>query len=353
MIAPVSDVGSETLDRDASIPLYLQLAGLLRGRIERGEWRPGQKIPSENELNRLYGVSRMTARQVLAQLVNENLLFRVQGKGTFVAHPKISTRSPAYKGIREQLEGMGYAVATTVLTDKVVPADEPVARALRIPVGERGARGPPRAAARGRRADQPAHLLRTRTARTSTLDDLVDRQLCVILEEDHGLRMSKVNEGLESTLPNGQEAKALQIRRTTPLLLLHPRDRGPEGAAVRVLPDPVPGRQAAAAVPLRPRRPVAAPPGRSPGSVRLLQHPRQRGDVDDARRCGRRGPRAAAPEPPAHPGRSRTTVAAGNGSPPVKELTVTTCRSPAFAAAAAPDSESSTTTASSGSRPSS
>ena len=137
MIAPVSDVGSETLDRDASIPLYLQLAGLLRGRIERGEWQAGQKIPSENELNRLYGVSRMTARQVLAQLVNENLLFRVQGKGTFVAHPKISTRSPAYKGIREQLEGMGYAVATKVLADKVVPADEPVARALRIPVGER------------------------------------------------------------------------------------------------------------------------------------------------------------------------------------------------------------------------
>ncbi len=61
----------------------------------------------------------------------------MQGKGTFVAHPKISTRSPAYKGIREQLEGMGYAVATKVLANKVVPADERVARALRIPLGER------------------------------------------------------------------------------------------------------------------------------------------------------------------------------------------------------------------------
>ena len=43
MIAPVSDVGSETLDRDASIPLYLQLASLLRGRIERGESQAGQR----------------------------------------------------------------------------------------------------------------------------------------------------------------------------------------------------------------------------------------------------------------------------------------------------------------------
>jgi GntR family transcriptional regulator len=53
-----------------------------------------------------------------------------------------------------------------------------------------------------------------------TLDGLVDRQLCVILEDDYGLRMSKVTESLESTLPNAQEAKVLQIRRSTPLLLL-------------------------------------------------------------------------------------------------------------------------------------
>lgn len=219
MIAPASDLGSETLDRDASMPLYLQLATLLRNRIERGEWTAGQKIPSENELNRLYGVSRMTARQVLAQLVNENLLFRVQGKGTFVAQPKISTRSPAYKGIREQLEGMGYAVATKVLAAEIVPADDPVARALRIPTGER--------VHEVRRLrlladDEPISLHTSYVPErlAPSLDSLVERQLCAILEEDHGLRMSKISESLESTLPNPHEAKVLKIRRTTPLLLL-------------------------------------------------------------------------------------------------------------------------------------
>jgi GntR family transcriptional regulator len=221
MIAPVSVMGTEMLDRDASMPLYLQLAGLLRARIESGEWKPGQKIPSENELNRLYGVSRMTARQVLAQLVNEDLLFRVQGKGTFVAHRKISTRSPAYMGIREQLEGMGYAVDTKVLANHVVRADERVARALRIMPGER--------VHEIRRLrllpdDEPISLhtsyVPTRLAPRLDADDLVARQLCVVLEEDHGLRMSKVSESLESTLPTAQEARALKIRRTTPLLLL-------------------------------------------------------------------------------------------------------------------------------------
>jgi GntR family transcriptional regulator len=221
MIAPVSGMVIQPLDRDASMPLYLQLASLLRGRIESGEWKPGQKIPSENELNRLYGVSRMTARQVLAQLVNEDLLFRVQGKGTFVAHRKISTRSPAYMGIREQLEGMGYAVDTKVLANRIVRADERVARALRIVHGER--------VHEIRRLrllpdDEPISLhvsyVPERLAPHIDADDLVARQLCVVLEEDHGLRMSKVSESLESTLPTAQEARTLKIRRTTPLLLL-------------------------------------------------------------------------------------------------------------------------------------
>lgn len=220
----------EILDRDASIPLYLQLAGLLRGKIKRGEWRSGQKIPSENELNRLYGVSRMTARQVLAQLVSEDLLFRVQGKGTFVAQPKISTRSLAYQGIREQLEGLGYAVGTRVLANAVVPADERVARALRITPGERVHEI---RRVRTLSDDEPISLhtsyVPERLARDLDVDDLVERQLCEVLEVDHGLRMSKVSESLESTLPNAQEARELRIGRTTPLLLLIHEIADPSG----------------------------------------------------------------------------------------------------------------------------
>lgn len=123
------------LDRSGSTPLYVQLTALLRDKIEQGEWVPEKKIPSENELNRMYGISRVTVRQVLNQLVNEEPLFRVPGKGTFVAHRKITARSPAYMGLREQLERMGYATTTKVLSSAVVPADARLAVRLQVGAG--------------------------------------------------------------------------------------------------------------------------------------------------------------------------------------------------------------------------
>lgn len=216
-----SSMQLQPLDRHGATPLYLQLARVLRERIDSGEWLAGQKIPSENELNRMYGISRMTARQVLATLVNEDLLFRVQGKGTFVAHRKISTRSPAYMGIREQLEGMGYAVQTEVIGHDVVPADSRVAESLRLTPGE------PVHAIRRLRLLPDAEPISIHTSYVPAAlapglerQDLVTRQLCVVLESEHGLAMSKVDEMLESTLPSAQDAIDLRIPRSTPLLLL-------------------------------------------------------------------------------------------------------------------------------------
>ena len=226
---PAAPRAPDPLDRSGSTPLYVQLADVLRKQIERGVWQPDQKIPSENELNRMYGISRMTARQVLAQLVNEELLFRVQGKGTFVAHRKIGTRSPSYMGLREQLERMGYETSTRVLSGEVIPADATVARHLGIGEGE-----PVHRLVRIRVVDDEPISLHTSFVPTSSAadlpeNDLVNRQLCVVLETEYGLRMSRVGESLESTLPSADEAALLRIRRSTPLLLLRQEISDPAG----------------------------------------------------------------------------------------------------------------------------
>jgi GntR family transcriptional regulator len=124
---------------------------------------------------------------------------------------------------------MGYETTTKVLSSEVVPADVRVAEHLRISPGSLVYR-----LSRVRLVEDEPISLHTSfvpkaLAQDLDADDLVNRQLCVVLENEHGLRMSRVNESLESTLPSADEAKLLRIRRTTPLLLLRQEISDPTG----------------------------------------------------------------------------------------------------------------------------
>jgi GntR family transcriptional regulator len=66
-------------------PLYRQIKQLITERLESGEWRPGEPIPSEIELAQRFSVSQGTVRKAVAELAGENVLVRQQGRGTFVA----------------------------------------------------------------------------------------------------------------------------------------------------------------------------------------------------------------------------------------------------------------------------
>jgi len=212
-----------TLNRDSAVPLYLQLADELRNKILSGEWQPEQRIPSENELNQIYSISRMTIRQVLGKLVDEGLVFRVHGKGTFVAQPKIATRSPSYHGVREQLEQQGYSTRTELLNSGEVKADTRLARQLNVPVGTAL-----HMVERLRYAEEtPISLHKSYVpvplAPALLEHDLTEKQLCQVLAQDYGLNMVYVHESLESLVPTPAELTALDVRRGTPLLLLEQR----------------------------------------------------------------------------------------------------------------------------------
>lgn len=80
------------IERGSGTPLYRQLATILRGRIEKGLFRPGERIPTEYELCDQFRVSRICVRQALAELVHEGLLQRRQGSGTYV-RPEVGLAS--------------------------------------------------------------------------------------------------------------------------------------------------------------------------------------------------------------------------------------------------------------------
>lgn len=76
------------LDTNNAVPLYEQLRMALRERLENGVIAPGERLPSEAELCQKYGVSRITVRRAVDELVEEGVLERRQGKGTFVAQKR-------------------------------------------------------------------------------------------------------------------------------------------------------------------------------------------------------------------------------------------------------------------------
>ncbi len=211
---------TEVLERGSAVPLYAQLERILHARIASGQWAPGQRIPSENELNRMFGLSRMTVRGVLTKLVGDGLLVRVPGKGTYVATPKIDAVSPAYRGVREQLEGLGYETATRLVSLALEAPSQGVQERLALDDGDetyvivrvRSVQGEPISL---HRSYVPARL-----APGLDQHDVVANQLCVVLEEHYGLPMRRVQEELEAVAVSTTEARHLGMRRGEPALQL-------------------------------------------------------------------------------------------------------------------------------------
>ncbi|HCC33686.1 MAG TPA: hypothetical protein DEQ28_07315, partial [Clostridiales bacterium] len=87
--SPVSKLANARINKGTAIPYYYQLKESLKSLVDEGTLLEGDQIPSEQDLCQEFGVSRTVVRQALNELVNEGLLVRHKGKGTFVARPKI------------------------------------------------------------------------------------------------------------------------------------------------------------------------------------------------------------------------------------------------------------------------
>lgn len=208
------------IERENPKPLYIQLEELIRNNIESGDWKPNTAIPSESEMNRLYSVSRITIRSACSQLVQDGVLYRVPGKGTFVAEPKIMTETLAYMGFREQLERRGYEITTKLLNVIKKEASYGVAKHLKChqgaPVLEiermRFIKGQPISL---HYSHIPFHLCEHLNEQ-----NLVEEQLCVLLEREYGLKPKRVTETLESVTASAKESKLFDVPQGYPLLIL-------------------------------------------------------------------------------------------------------------------------------------
>jgi GntR family transcriptional regulator len=125
---------SAQLERSSSVPLYFQLAEILKERIEGGRWSAGDRFPSEREITDEFGVSRTVIRPALDLLESDGQLVRIKGRGTFVSPPKMGV--PVSGLMRLLSEPRPPGLELRILTATAPRADAEVRRVLEL-TGER------------------------------------------------------------------------------------------------------------------------------------------------------------------------------------------------------------------------
>ncbi|WP_431876040.1 GntR family transcriptional regulator [Micromonospora marina] len=193
----------------------------LRGQIESGEIGPDQPLPSEAELSVRYGVSRTVVREALRELVQQRMIYKVKGRGAFVAPRKTELRFVgSVSGSADDLRESGRRVTTQTIRQELAEADQDEAELLQIRPGEPVVR-----MRRLRRVDGQPWLL-VDTALPARLVPGLERavlenqSLYDVLRRRYGLEAAAADRWIEAVFPEPEDAELLEVTTATPLLAI-------------------------------------------------------------------------------------------------------------------------------------
>lgn len=199
----------------SSKPVYVKIKELIQQQIEDGVLVPGDKLASERTLADEHGLSRMTVRQALTDLVTAGALYREQGRGTFVSARKMQQRN--ISSFSETVRMRGFTPHTRVIGFQSLAPPENIAERLMLPEGCETYR-----AMRIRLADEtpvaveevfiPAHI-----CPGLTQDDLAD-SLYRLMTDSFGHKIGSADCSVVALLPGARFQEYLGVTRQTPLL---------------------------------------------------------------------------------------------------------------------------------------
>lgn len=110
------------LNKDSSVPLYQQLIDDIKGQIRSGKLKEHDRLMTEIELSQEYDVSRITVRKAIELLVEEDILIKKQGIGTFVAEKKLLRNINGFMGFTQSCEAEGHTAGAELIQADLVDA---------------------------------------------------------------------------------------------------------------------------------------------------------------------------------------------------------------------------------------
>lgn len=200
------------------VPLHTQIRELLRRKILDGTYSPHSQMPSESQMMHSFGVSRITIRQALGDLQKEGLIFKVMGKGSFVAKPKAFQSLSRLQGFGEAMSPSGYETYSLLLSAREVEASVIVAQRFSIkpetPVFEiqrlRYLNREP--------ISVDVSYFPLDIGRRLVQEDLAARDIFIILENDFGLNLTHADLQIEAICADESLARQMDIAEGSPLL---------------------------------------------------------------------------------------------------------------------------------------
>jgi GntR family transcriptional regulator len=198
------------------VPHYRQIEIALRARVPT--MRPGERLPSDSDLCREFGVSRMTARNAMQRLAEDGLVQRIPGRGTFVAEPPSHRYADRLMAFSHEMARQGRIPGSRLLAREIRPATDAEAGALDIRPGD-----PVVLIRRLRLADDrpiaiEAAVLVRRTADVVMMADLEGGSLHEALARS-GLQLRRGKATITAEAATPEDARLLAVRAGEPLLV--------------------------------------------------------------------------------------------------------------------------------------
>jgi GntR family transcriptional regulator len=201
------------IDSKSSKPLYEQIKDYLLQGIQSGEFKPGDRIPSERDLSTQFSVNRLTVNKAIKELARAGLLYAQVGKGTFISAEMYNQQLEHLTGFTEEMRSRGHVASSKVLSADIIFAPDEVSRILNVLPGTRLIK-----LQRVRLADEQPIAIETTNIVASLCPDLLEKHdfaqesLYQVLRRDYGITMSHAEQTIEARPATKDEATALSIK---------------------------------------------------------------------------------------------------------------------------------------------
>lgn len=117
---------------ETDIPLYYQLVNIIKRNITAGTLKPGDVLPSESEMCKNFDISRSTVRQAVSMLEAEGLVVRKQGRGTYVAQPKVNRKAEKLYSFTSEISSMGLTTSSKLVEYEVIEPTPDIMKMLEL-----------------------------------------------------------------------------------------------------------------------------------------------------------------------------------------------------------------------------